>query len=213
MNLVAGLIHYNDLESMKRTIDSIYDHVDCIIAVDGKFSLREGEDYSSDGSTEYLQSLEKIIIKKFTGYEHDKRNIYMEEATRLKADAVLIIDSDEYIQGNWGKFYKSLEKNINNPHPYLGLKYIYNAKTTTFYPRICLRPQEVRYWKAHNIFECDGNRQRIKSTNSLGGIFLYGDDTLRDPEWLKKTQNYQTKMFAHEKPIKQQVLNQSLHRL
>ena len=32
MNLVAGLIHYNDLETMKRTIYSIYDHVDCIIA-------------------------------------------------------------------------------------------------------------------------------------------------------------------------------------
>lgn len=205
MKLVAGLIHYNDLQSMKRTIESIYDHVDYIIAVDGKFSLREGEDYSTDGSTEYLQSLEKVIIKKFTGYEHDKRNIYMEEATKLKADAVLIIDTDEYLEGDWNQFYKSLKEKINNPHNFLGIRYYYTKKDTTPYPRICIRPHEVRYWKTHNIVDIHNNRQRIKCIDNLDGIFLYGNDNLRSKKWVEDTYQYQVKMIEYEKPLRKQV--------
>ena len=207
MKIVAGLIHYNDLPSMKRTIQSIYDHVDYIIAVDGKFSLREGvDDYSTDGSNEYLQTLKKVIIKKFTGYEQDKRNIYMEEATKLKADAILIIDTDEYIEGDWDTFKESLKDKLGIPHNFLNIPLYYTSKDTTPTPRICIRPHEVRYWKTHNITSNNGNLQRIKSKTNLEGISIKNDDTLRNPQWVKDTYEYQLKMIQHEKPLRKQVM-------
>lgn len=193
---------------MKRTIESIYDHVDNIIAVDGKFSLRPGssEDYSTDGSNEYLQSLKKVTVKKFTGYEHDKRNIYMEEATKLKADAVLIIDTDEYITGDWDTFKESLKEKIDNSHNFLNIPLHYTPKDTTPCPRICIRPHEVRYWKTHNITSINGNLSRIKSKTNLEGIFIQNDDTLRNPQWVKDTYEYQVKMITHEIPFRKSVV-------
>lgn len=206
MKITAGLIHYNDLQSMKRTIESIYDHVDSIIAVDGKFSLRDGEDYSTDGSNEYLKSLDKVIMKKYIGYEHDKRNIYMEEATKIKADAVLIIDTDEYIEGDWNKFRESLKTKLGSPHNFLNIQFYYTLKDATPYPRICIRPHEVRYWKTHNITSINKNLQRIQSKTNLEGITMKADDSLRDISWVQHTYEYQKKMIEYEKPLRKQVI-------
>jgi hypothetical protein len=202
--LVAGLSYYNDLESMKRTIESLLDNVDYIICVDGRYSLRVGEDYSTDGSTEYLESLgEKVIVKKFVGYEPDKRNVYMEEASRLHADALIGIDTDEYMDGDWDKFKKDIEDNLHQEYNFLGFTLYITKDNPTPAPRVFLRPDEIRFYKAHNYVIIKNDKvSHISVKNSIEGMVMHQDDDLRNLEWLEKTQNYQQRLVLYEKQFR-----------
>ena len=56
MKLGVGFSYYNDLESIKRSVPSFIDGVDYVFAIDGKYEGNPNpNDYSIDGSTEYLQ--------------------------------------------------------------------------------------------------------------------------------------------------------------
>src|SRR3990167_9387839 len=105
MKIAIGYCYYNDLKSIQRGLPTLVNEVDLIFAVDGKFSLRDGPDYSTDGSTEFLESFPNVIIEKFVGMEHDKRQRYVELAVKNKVDVLIIIDSDEYISNaDWDLF-------------------------------------------------------------------------------------------------------------
>lgn len=203
MKIGVGYCYYNDIESIKRGIPTFADKVDYIFAIDGKFSLRDGPDYSTDGSTEYIQSFENVVIRKFVGMEHDKRNKYMDLAKEYGIDVLLIIDSDEYIfEADWDKFRKNLESIKDNPQNIHGIKFYYNEKDWTPYPRIWLRPNEIRYYKTHNIFNVNGNLTRSPVVKTVEGISMSMNDDLRSEDYLLKTSEYQRKMLDYEIPIR-----------
>ena len=100
---------YNDIPTIKRCIQSVYNQVDRIIAVDGKYKdFPGGSWYSTDGTIEYLCSLDKVELLFGAGlFEADKRNIYMDALN--EGDTVLVLDGDEFVAGTIGKLDKGID--------------------------------------------------------------------------------------------------------
>ena len=122
MKIGIGYCYYNDVKSIKRGIPTFVNEVDYVFAVDGRFSMYEGVDYSDDGSTEYLEQFDNVIIDRFVGMEHDKRNRYVEMAVEEGIDVLIILDSDEYIvEADWPKFKYNLEKILSSTDNIFGI--------------------------------------------------------------------------------------------
>lgn len=84
------------MPTIKKTIESIYDKVDDIFAIDGKFYdfPQLGDcDYSTDGTLEFLETLDKVALTIACNLsEVDKRNLYL---TGQTGDWYLHLDADE----------------------------------------------------------------------------------------------------------------------
>lgn len=199
MKIGIGYCYYNDIESIKRGLPTFVNEVDYIFAVDGKFSLREGSDFSDDGSTEYLEKHDNVIIEKYVGMEHDKRQRYVELA-KGKCDFIIILDSDEFIlDADWNLFRQNLSKLKDD---IAGIKCYYNEKDWTPYPRIW-RVGKVKYYKTHNIFDVNGSLVRSPpNLKTVEGISMGMNDSLRNDDYLLKTSEYQRKMLEYEIPIR-----------
>ena len=206
MLIGIGYCYYNDVESIKRGLPTFADKVDYIFAIDGKFSLRDGPDFSNDGSTEYIEHFKNAIIRKFVGMEHDKRQRYIELAKEYNVDVLIIIDSDEYVaEADWDLFRKNLEKILDSDQNIHGVNFFTDGNITQ-YPRVWIRPHQIRYWNAHCLFEVNGNVIRSpKSLKPVEGILFKMDDGLRSEEYLKETSNYQYKMIDYEKPFRKMI--------
>jgi hypothetical protein len=99
--IVCCINCYNDWPLIQDCVRSVYSQVDRIIAVDGRYKDFPKIDSvnSTDGTLEYLNSLDKIkVILTAELNEVEKRNKYLED---LKAgDIVLNLDADELVVGN-----------------------------------------------------------------------------------------------------------------
>jgi glycosyltransferase involved in cell wall biosynthesis len=97
--LIGCVITYNDMPLVRDCIESLYNKVDKIICVDGRYIDFPGScDYSTDGTLEYLKNLSKVKVIIATASEVDKRNRYLEEL--LDGDIVLNLDADEVLVGD-----------------------------------------------------------------------------------------------------------------
>ena len=203
MKIGVGYSYYNDLESIKRGFPTFVNDVDFIFAIDGRYSLRDGSDYSDDGSTEYLAQFPNTIIRKYIGMEHDKRQQYVNLAQEMGVDFIIIIDSDEFVfNADWKLFRDNLSKLKDSTDYIHGVKFYYNEKDFTPYPRIW-RVGKVKYYKTHNIFDVDGSLIRSPpNLKTVDGISMGMDDNLRSEEYLKATSEYQKKMLDYEIPIR-----------
>lgn len=190
--LGVGLITYNAKEELKRTLysltpsESFNQTVDYIFIIDGAFiyNLRKNPEmskFSSDGSIEMIQAFQRYyhrMQKRFPDRkypeiiliqnenlkdEYDKRVEYVNLCNAYDCNALLIIDSDEFItyhkplleftrlkESNWNFFRKELTNKLKKfdgdvGHIY-GIKIINNeygyAKT---YPRLWLHPKDMMY--------------------------------------------------------------------
>jgi len=210
--IAVGYCYYNDLESIKRGLVTFVNDVDYVFAIDGKFSMRKGSDFSTDGSTEYVKSFPNVIHAQFTGMEHDKRNIYCEMATEMDVDVLIILDSDDYVvNANWTIFRQNLENIKNSKENIHGLRDYYSGQEWTPRPIIWLRPNEIRYHKAHNIFNVNGNLVRSPPyTVPVDGISIKMGDELRNNDYLQQTDEYQKKLKDIEVPLKIALKNGEL---
>ena len=206
MKIGIGYCYYNDVLSIKRGLPTFVNEVDLIFAIDGKFSLRDGPDYSTDGSTEFLESFDNVIIEKFVGMEHDKRQKYIDLAVKNKVDVLIIIDSDEYVSdSDWDLFKQNLEKILDSDQNIHGVNF-FTDNNITQYPRIWIRPHQIKYWNAHCLFEVNGNVIRSpKCLKPVLGITLQMDDSMRSEKYLKDTTDYQYKMISYEKPFRKMI--------
>ena len=98
--LVATIVTYNDWPLIKDCIESIYNKVDRIIAIDGKYMDFPGiSNISTDGTLEYLSGLSKIETVIATNLDEvAKRNLYLSFLN--EGDICLNIDTDEVLTGN-----------------------------------------------------------------------------------------------------------------
>jgi len=100
--ITALMVTFNDMPLLQRAIKSIYGKVDKIICVDGRykdFPDFTGHLYSTDGTIEYLRSLNKVELRFVANiYQSDKRNEYLRDLRR--GQTVLMIDADEIVEGN-----------------------------------------------------------------------------------------------------------------
>ena len=70
-----------------------------------------------------------------------------------------------------------------------------------------MRPYLIQYMKTHNFwqFMTDGTIWKSQITfPPMDGLYMKGDDKERDPEYNKKSFEYQQKLMEYEKPYKEQ---------
>lgn len=102
--LIATIITYNDWPLIEDCINSIYNRVDKIIIIDGKFKDFPGEsNFSTDRTLGYLDYIfrmeqDKLIIIKAPNFDEvGKRNLYFKFLN--DGDICLNIDADEVLMG------------------------------------------------------------------------------------------------------------------
>jgi len=209
----VGLCFYEDLESLKHTLPTYVNDVDYVFAIDGRYSLYEGNDFSSQETQDYVKSFPNVIYEQFIGMEHDKRQQYVNLAAKYKMDALLIIDSDEGIlEANWDLFYKSAEERFKQypSENFFGVDYRYTPpdfKPTEYspYPRVWARPEECEYYRAHCIFKSRVGGGPVRSsslTPKIDGLKMFAGDDYRSNEYLRSISKYQSKMLDYELPIR-----------
>lgn len=117
--IASGTVFYNDCRSLKRTLDSLYDKMDCMICVDGRFKhFDEGKaDVSTDGSRELVSQYDNaMLLTCANSYEVEKRQMYV-DACNHDYEFLFIVDSDEYvIEYNQKEFHSDLEEIYNIPY-------------------------------------------------------------------------------------------------
>jgi len=99
--MLVGVINcYNDMPLIKNCIESLYSQVDKIIVIDGSYAdFPDGSGSSTDGTVEYLNSLDKVeLITTYGLSEVQKRNLYLEPLS--DGDIIINLDSDEVLVGN-----------------------------------------------------------------------------------------------------------------
>lgn len=100
--LIATIITYNDWPLIKECVESIYNKVNKIIIVDGRFKdFPKEDDYSNGESLKYFLKLskdDKFEIIPTGGFtEVEKKNVYLKHLKN--GDICLNIDSDEVLIG------------------------------------------------------------------------------------------------------------------
>lgn len=92
------MVTFNDMPHIQRCVESVYDQVDRVLAIDGRFAdFPDADDFSTDGTLAYLDSLDKATVHVAFGIsEVDKRNLYLDGE---EGDWYLHLDTDEVWSG------------------------------------------------------------------------------------------------------------------
>jgi glycosyltransferase involved in cell wall biosynthesis len=99
MQLVGCVITYNDMPLIAECINSLIGKVDRIIVIDGRYRDFPGQGWdSTDGTLEYLSSLDIDLISSVNADEVGKRNSYLDQLS--DGDICLNLDSDEILKGS-----------------------------------------------------------------------------------------------------------------
>ena len=194
--LTLGICYYQDVRGLKRLLDSASPHVSEALVIDGTFTDFGAKPATSDdGSKDLCDSYPNVRYIPYPATEVDKRNKYLDEC---KTDFLLIIDSDEWIEGSWDNFYMNLQSTNKNYHCFSVWGCPVNA-------RLIYRPNEMEYKERHFILKRKDAQYipdqwqptgRIHSL--IPGIRIRADDKLRSPEYLKAVQDYQQKLVISE---------------
>jgi hypothetical protein len=159
--IAVGTLIYNDAKGFERLSDSLDKNIFIHLVVDGKFPNQPGEhEFSDDGLTDsILKQLNKehfIWLDYCPEDEFLKRQRMLWLCKEFKVDALLILDSDEYVDCgtvNWTQFYQDVYHEL------------YHSKTNVFgitgvwqgqheKPRLWLRPEQMTYVDgSHRIFK------------------------------------------------------------
>lgn len=221
MKIAAGIIFYNDRDSLRRCISSLYTFVDIIFCIDGKFPTFPGAGLlSSDGSRELIKKFgNKCILVDCPKPEYDKRQKYLELCREHGIDVLLIIDSDEYIivedefhDVSWGVFRESLYRKIiqrdKETHNVYSVMFQHNPTTLMPYPRVWYKPGEMEYYDGRHYFFRNrlGNRialqhQANHQPNLIEGITIGHDNLLRSKDHLSSRFTYQVWLTEYEKSL------------
>lgn len=191
------LLFFNCLRNLQRSTPTYIDYVDEVIAVDGKHKMGEKgfNLLSTDGSREYLQSFDKVkIIDRPNDYEVDKRKLVK---NLCKTDNLIIIDSDEYVEGDWEKFLLSYERiksyDFNQKNLYkLKLQRDDSPEAYVDFPLVYYHPWEFTYYKnkhAIPIKKAQENEPGIFAPDSfhitVSGIkVMHNRDLCTDENWI-----------------------------
>ena len=164
--LDVGFCFYEQqVETVKRAIESVKDHVRYIFAVDGKFEFFESDQLiSSQEVRDYLSSVKNVILIDYPNrMENEKRQQYLELCQEYMTDYLLILDADEFMtdECDWNEAYAHMRQLYDHEiTPKTFGVTIRHEKKEASYPRIWRRPFLIQYMKTHNFW-------RYKTTNEI----------------------------------------------
>jgi hypothetical protein len=213
MRCAAGIIFYNDKESLKRCLESVSPHLDYIFCIDGKFrSYHATNNLSTDGSRDIVKSYDNTILTDFNGgSESEKRQRYLQLASDYSIDMLLVIDCDEYVKGD----FNTLKQNFlgitkfkkESPRSYYLKFYLLTEEKNVYrllVPRIYSKPHLIRLHKiCHNtLFDISKNPPMIipppNPPYPIKGIQLFQDNKLRNKQWLEEMFRYKKLKLVSE---------------
>ena len=218
LKLAAGIIFYNDRQSLKRCVDSLIYGVDIVFAIDGRFpNFPADSELSTDGSRELIKSYNRCILIDFPSPEFEKRSQYLRYCSSNFVDVLLIIDSDEFVldNANWEMFRHNLQRIIfkrdKSRHNVYAIKIQTIDKNRSLsYPRIWYKPAEMEYYGGKHYYyrNKDPKIQNVPhqgdhSLNTIEGIELGHDNSLRSQCHLQSRFEYQTWLENYERSLSQ----------
>jgi len=188
-----------------------------------RFKNRPTPLISDDGSREFLKAQEKVTIVDYPGYQVDKRMQYVKKAEELGCDAIVIIDSDEYLHpeyNNWKDFRFWLSRYARSYDP-ANKGFVFNIlfwvdehyekaynwiETGKFekMPRVWHRPEKleyysgVHYWVRHRIFTDPHEKLGSTLVDIDHGIRLSQDSHLRQKDFQKSRDVWAKLGMKHE---------------
>lgn len=201
--LYGVLITFDDYPHIQKTITSIYDLVDKIICVDGRYVDFPGEiDFSTDGTLEYLKSIDKVeIINAYGLQEVEKRNKYL---VGEMGDFYLHLDADEVWEGP-----------LEIPDADMGISQLIQLKSGhTNGKRIRLfRHVEGLHYEGKHYWLKDKDGKTFALLEKPGAAYVgvpiegkvvhHDRDRTQDRTWQKR--NYYKILTKRENPIKEVV--------
>jgi hypothetical protein len=223
MTIAAGIVFFDDEQGLQRCLNSINNHMDIIIAIDGRFKhFEDDHDLSIDNSRKVVESFSNASYychPRLT--EIEKRNKYLEIAGSKNMDFLLVIDSDEYVVVDKIEFFKNLNKikEYKTGAPVDGKTWkdkpdVYGIKIFEKHfekpgyirerhiERVFYKPAKLRYQSIHcNLIDLDNPARNFttrKYTSEINGITLYNDDDLRDSHYLERSIKYQRNLLESE---------------
>lgn len=165
--IAIGLVFYNDVKCLSRCLPSLVDW-DYVICIDGRYDINTGEDLSTDGSRDVVQSFPNTILIDAPGRKQtDVRNMYVERAAKLGCDFVMMFECDEYITGDMEQFRANLPTHDRHRFPrdlIYNVAFVDEGGVIFNWPRLIYKPQYVRYGNVHYSYVV-GGRERIADLN------------------------------------------------
>lgn len=231
LKIGIGLCYYEDLDGIKRLYDSLYKtetKIDIIIAVDGRYKQFTSilDDSSNILSSEdihyYLISNSRYVTIDYTNWnenptEIEKRNKYLEYSKKdvngiFDLDFLIVIDTDEFIEGNWSEFYQNLIrlkekiKDFDSKTMYLhDIRMIdkgFDGYPDNYIPRprIFYQPFNIEYVNSHYTWQNRLTKERLGfSRYVVEGIKIIHDQSHRSLEYEQNMKEYQKLHFDVEK--------------
>lgn len=218
--LAAGINTYQDRRGIQRTIESLYDHVDLIIVVDGRYPEWGNENlpkFSTDGTKEYCSTLDKVEYHELFADQKTKRTKYMQETKKHNCDLILVIDSDDFVHGttNWKKFEDYIDYGLKNntfeKQRTLEFQQIYNVEfimtpeRRQYIGRLFYKPYELKYISHWRI---EKNRMQMKyprfNMNHVPGLVMSSNDLMRSHNRIPVDVEYQWNLLYREHSISEQ---------
>jgi len=209
MKIALGLCYYEDLQGIKRLFESLEKtnaNPYRIFAIDGKYKqFSETENIlSSQEVHEYLEQFPKVV--NFTDWktfptEIEKRNKYLELADDI--DFLIVVDSDEYFEGDWSIFEENLEnlkekmikENWHEQMRNLHFIAMQDAPSTRISnrPRLLFQPSKIRYFGCHYTWiHIDTKATCIYTDHpAIDGIQIIHDASQRSKEYEENMNRYQ----------------------
>lgn len=212
MKLAVGINTYQDRKGIQRTIESLYDHVDDIIVVDGKYldwGKPNDPPFSTDGTKEYCYSLDKVRYYAYSDLQEKKRTWYM---LQCKCDLLLVADADDYIDEStdWDKFHRWIDTGQEYMEGLfkIDMKQIYNVNfimapgRQQTLGRLYYKPYTLRYI-SHWRVERDGIQiiYPRSRTYVVPGLVMTSNDMLRPKERIPVDIKYQWDLLYKEGSI------------
>jgi hypothetical protein len=228
MKVAAGVIFYNDVNSLERCLDSLAGHVDLVFCIDGKFPQFPGDSaLSTDGSRDVVRSYARygVILDDCPKPEIDKRQRYLELCAKFGIDVLIILDSDEYVLDNavWYNFGENLYRVIIERDKCSHNVYAVSIRTPNdgrvssgsflAYPRVWYRPEEMEYYAGkhyyfrnkypadHPLHKENLIHQASHKINLINGIQIGHDHELRSKQHMDSRFIYQVWLTKHESEL------------
>ena len=184
MKIVFGLNFFQANQELQRLLATLPAYH--IIAVDGRENgYPSNNPLSTDGSRETLQKHDVTIIDAPDLMEWQKRDLYLREAEKIKADVLIVIDSDHQLVGDW----KMLEAELESCKEGLYSMPIYtqgidNIYRFTYMPLIMVNPKLLHYEERHDKV-CINHIQQLPK-GIINGVMQINNHDLRTQDRIAK---------------------------
>lgn len=191
--------HYEDLTGVQKLIPNLLSHgIKKIGIYDGPFVTFRGgtgNDISSDGSLGYLDNIKEVeIIKMGRCWMEQKLTRAFARAADLGFKYAMLLGCDEWLAGDFGKFWISTDKvNVAGmPFREHHVDNMYNRNVVLMH-RFFINPGELETKTSHFEYFAKNTGERVKhATVTSGSITIHHNDEIRDPKRNKDMETFQT---------------------